>query len=120
MCILDVYSKIAHPFVMQYLVYFLASLTSLNAILLFKMCIRFKHREKTFNMSEANVIALPFHVKVFLILIIICCQIQSHHLVMLLHLMLIHNHHLYREEVMVLVVVSKAFSMIGLNSRSSK
>ncbi len=95
MCILDVYSKIAHPFVMQYLVYFLASLTSLNAIFTFSKCAYvFKHREKTFNMSEANVIALPFHVKVFLILIIICCQIQSHHLVMLLHLMLIHNHHL--------------------------
>ena len=67
MCILDVYSKIAHPFVMQYLVYFLASLTSLNAIFTFSKCAYVLSIEKTFNMSEANVIALPFHVKVFLI-----------------------------------------------------
>ena len=36
MCNIEVYGKIAHPFVMQYLVYFLASSASLNAILLFQ------------------------------------------------------------------------------------
>ena len=93
MCILDVYSKIAHPFVMQYLVYFLASLTSLNAILLFKMCIRFKHRKDLQHVgSECHRFALSC--EGLFNFIIICCQIQSHHLVMLLHLMLIHNHHL--------------------------
>ncbi len=46
MCILDVYSKIAHPFVMQYLVYFLASLTSLNAIFTFQNVHTFLSIEK--------------------------------------------------------------------------
>lgn len=68
MCNIEVYGKIAHPFVMQYLVYFLASSASLNAIFTFQnIAYDFKYRKRppTCRKQDETNRYFPSHVKVF-------------------------------------------------------
>lgn len=68
MCNIEVYGKIAHPFVMQYLVYFLASSASLNAIFTFQnvhMILSIEKRPPTCRKQDETNRYFPSHVKVF-------------------------------------------------------
>ena len=67
MCNIEVYGKIAHPFVMQYLVYFLASSASLNAIFTFSKCAYdfYRKRPPTCRKQDETNRYFPSHVKVF-------------------------------------------------------
>ena len=65
MCNIEVYGKIAHPFVMQYLVYFLASSASLNAIFTFSKCAYdFKYKKDLQHVgNKTKRIAISLHMK---------------------------------------------------------